>query len=160
MKKNKVLSLIFLITWMAIILFLSSEPAEVSSQRSRELKTSIYPIIENVQERLNIKVFTEDNINFYLRKSAHFYFYFVLGIFLILSLRAYGLVGWKAYSFAWILGTVFAVIDEIYQIFVPGRGGLLRDVLIDSIGVLLGVIIFGWALTGFKSQKGIFHKKS
>jgi len=47
------------------------------------------------------------------------------------------------YEFA--AGVLYAVTDEIHQSFVPGRSCELRDVLIDSVGVLTGVTIL-WLL--------------
>ena len=38
-------------------------------------------------------------------------------------------------------GALYAVSDEIHQIFVPGRSCQAFDVLIDSSGVLTGTII-------------------
>jgi VanZ family protein len=32
--------------------------------------------------------------------------------------------------------------DEIHQIFVPGRGPLVTDVLIDSVAGVLGIVLF------------------
>ena len=31
--------------------------------------------------------------------------------------------------------------DEIHQVFVPGRFGQIRDVIIDSMGVAMGIVI-------------------
>jgi VanZ family protein len=36
------------------------------------------------------------------------------------------------------------VVDEIHQSFVPGRQGAVADVLIDSVGVLAGVLLAVW----------------
>ena len=41
---------------------------------------------------------------------------------------------------AWLFGTLYAVTDEVHQIFVAGRSCELTDVLIDSAGVLAGVL--------------------
>jgi VanZ family protein len=38
-------------------------------------------------------------------------------------------------------GVLYAVSDEIHQLFVPGRAGQIRDVLIDACGVFVGIII-------------------
>ena len=38
-------------------------------------------------------------------------------------------------------GFLYAVSDEIHQIFVPGRSGEPRDVLIDTSGVLIGICL-------------------
>ena len=43
--------------------------------------------------------------------------------------------------------TGFAALDEFHQLFVEGRAGSLKDVLIDSCGSLTGIIfvrIFGY----------------
>ena len=38
--------------------------------------------------------------------------------------------------------TCYAALDEIHQLFVPNRSGQVRDVLIDSVGILIGIILF------------------
>ena len=40
-----------------------------------------------------------------------------------------------------IVGMVYATSDEIHQFFVPGRSAEVRDVCIDTLGVICGVII-------------------
>ena len=37
----------------------------------------------------------------------------------------------------WILGTIFALTDEIHQSFVPGRDASAGDVLLDVAGITL-----------------------
>ena len=48
---------------------------------------------------------------------------------------------------AWLTGTAYAVTDEFHQSFVPGRSCEFRDIVIDSCGVLTGVLaalLAGW----------------
>ena len=68
-----------------------------------------------------------------LRKSAHFAEYAVLGALLLraLDLRVAALTA----------GIAYAISDEIHQYFVPGRYASAWDVLLDSGGVLLGVLL-------------------
>ncbi len=66
-----------------------------------------------------------------LRKIAHTGEYAVLGALLH---RATGRA-----RLALVLGIAYAVSDEIHQTFVPGRAGAPLDVLIDSVGVAIGV---------------------
>ena len=40
-----------------------------------------------------------------------------------------------------IIGVIYASTDEIHQAFVPGRGPLVTDVILDSMGVLTGIFI-------------------
>lgn len=72
-----------------------------------------------------------------LRKIAHFTEFAALGLLLC---WLFGMLRKKEY---WpiLLGVAAACIDETIQILVPGRGPGLRDVLIDSCGVLMGVIL-------------------
>jgi len=39
-----------------------------------------------------------------------------------------------------IISVLYAVSDEIHQLFVPTREGKIRDVLIDSLGILLSFV--------------------
>jgi VanZ family protein len=48
-----------------------------------------------------------------------------------------------------------AMLDEYHQTFVYGRSGSPRDVLIDSIGILIGVIVT--RILGFVGRKTIFR---
>ena len=84
-----------------------------------------------------------------MRKTAHFLEYAVLGALMLNMLvqiaRARGRNVLKMLLqlalAAWLFSTAYACTDELHQLFVPGRTGKLTDVLIDSSGVLLGVLI-------------------
>ncbi|UYJ41604.1 MAG: VanZ family protein [Lachnospiraceae bacterium] len=36
--------------------------------------------------------------------------------------------------FSWMIAVLYACTDEYHQLFVPGRSGQLRDVMIDAVG--------------------------
>jgi VanZ family protein len=67
-----------------------------------------------------------------LRKVAHAAEFAVLGLLLM---RAAGDT-----RLALVGGILYALSDELHQHFVPGRLGSPLDVLIDSVGVLVGVL--------------------
>jgi VanZ family protein len=69
-----------------------------------------------------------------LRKCAHTTEYAVFGALL---LRALGRP-----PAAFLAGVAYAVTDEFHQHFVSGRHASPVDVAIDSVGVLLGVLLF------------------
>ena len=87
-----------------------------------------------------------------VRKIAHFSEYAILGALVANLLHTTAEPGkWRQLApryvaVAWILATAYAVTDEIHQIFVPGRSCMFTDVLIDSAGVLVGVLLFAGAL--------------
>ena len=47
---------------------------------------------------------------------------------------------WKVISSS-LFCIAYAGIDEWHQLYVPGRSGMLRDVYIDSLGVIVGVLV-------------------
>jgi VanZ family protein len=69
-----------------------------------------------------------------LRKIAHAGEYAVLGALLLRALRD------ELPALA--LGIAYAVSDEVHQHFVEGRVGAPLDVLIDSVGVAIGVFLW------------------
>ena len=78
-----------------------------------------------------------ENGGFLLRKLAHFTEFTALGMCLC---WLFGMLG-KGRLLPLFCGAAAACVDETIQIFVPGRVSSLRDVCIDSCGVLLGGIL-------------------
>lgn len=72
-----------------------------------------------------------------LRKFAHFAEFTTLGFLLawLLVLLRRGI--WRALP----LGMAAACLDECIQLFIPGRGPAIRDVAIDTCGVLAGMLL-------------------
>jgi VanZ family protein len=68
-----------------------------------------------------------------LRKLAHLAEYAVLGALLYRALRRE--------PAAIALGSLYAVTDEVHQAFVSGRQGSPLDWLIDTVGVVAGVLL-------------------
>ena len=53
---------------------------------------------------------------------------------------AFGLLTTSGAPVSWLIGTAYAMTDEFHQAFVPGRSCEFRDMVIDSCGVLTGVL--------------------
>ena len=50
-----------------------------------------------------------------------------------------------------MLGVAYASSDELHQHFVPGRRGAPLDVLIDAVGVALGIL--AWRLLTLRRDR-------
>lgn len=75
-----------------------------------------------------------------LRKGAHFVEFAGLGLCLCNAL--YASFGYRLTPvFALVGSVIYAISDEVHQIFSEGRACRITDVLIDSAGALLGIII-------------------
>lgn len=75
----------------------------------------------------------------YLRKAAHFIEYFVLAVLLMNALLFKFSVKRSA-TISFILGALYGVLDELHQLFVPGRTCTVSDMLMDASGVLAGCL--------------------
>jgi len=80
------------------------------------------------------------SFDFVLRKLGHVSVFAILMIFWKLNI--------KNTLIAVGLTLAYAIIDELHQAVVPGRNGTAIDVLIDCIGILVGLwvyrVIVGW----------------
>lgn len=142
MKKLILYILIFL--WMGLIFFFSNQPSNESTNVSDGVMSKIINIVEVItnHEFNNNEI---DNIYEYgitpLRKCAHFTIYFILGILFYLLIREYNLEVKKTLVISLLFCIIYACSDELHQLFIFGRSGEVRDVLIDSLGSFLGIFI-------------------
>lgn len=116
---------------MAAIFFFSSQNAESSAWLSLSLL-----------ELLNLGVF--GIVNYMIRKTAHFTEFAALAFSAFLFAVSFA-DGMKkrlvTFVYPLIFSVLYAVSDEIHQLFVPGRACQLKDVLIDSAGALTALLI-------------------
>lgn len=87
-----------------------------------------------------------------IRKIAHFSIYTLVGFLLMSFVSTYAIKENKRMIISLIVGILYAISDEIHQSFIPNRSCQLTDVMIDSMGVLLGILIL---LTLFEIHKKI-----
>ena len=131
---------------MVLIFVHSSLPANLSQMESDFLSDFLARLFH----------WDPEFASFIVRKTAHFLEYAILGVLLGLTVREF----WKGKNrtgqtdkestnplrpiliiIPWAIGTFYAVTDEFHQSFVEGRSCELRDMAIDTGGVLIGVLI-------------------
>lgn len=76
----------------------------------------------------------------YVRKGAHITEYFLLAASISFPLYVYRIRGFALVMVAGLFCVLFACFDEYCQSFISGRVGTIRDVCIDSIGILAGIL--------------------
>ena len=128
MSKNKI-SLLLVILWMIFIFVMSSFDATSSSNQSNF-------IVDIITSIINIKDI--GLLSLIIRKLAHFIEYFILGILVINFITRYD----KIIIIAILLCIIYATSDEIHQIFVPGRSCQIIDIMIDSLGSIMGIYLY------------------
>ena len=137
---SKFISWMAILVWMAIIFYLSHQPVSISNGLSQGITEVIVEKIERLATNYELNM---DHANHLIRKNAHFFIYFVLGLFVSHALRKTKGPRVRHWGIALLICVLFAFSDEGHQYFIEGRGPQLRDVLIDSCGALLGIVLYG-----------------
>jgi len=136
---------VLVILWMTVIFYMSSQPAVISNSMSKGVTKLIIQFVSIIYP-LNIEVDATqlwvDRFNHTVRKIGHITEYLILGILVTNAFKKSGIKGYKLLIYSFILCFVYAVSDELHQYFVPGRGPGLNDVILDSFGAALGIIIY------------------
>ncbi|KYH28279.1 MULTISPECIES: VanZ family protein [Clostridium] len=140
---------ILVIGWMVVIFLFSNDPADISNEKS--------DFIINLVNILGIDLNSTlgELANFIVRKIAHFTEYFILYLLVFNALRNDFYLR-KALIISLIITFIYACSDEIHQIFIPGREGMFRDVLIDTLGGVFALVI----ISLYKKFRGKVTKKS
>ena len=143
-KAKIVAKLLPIIAWMLVIFLMSNEVSTDSTARSDEIVRTIKSIGVSTPA---------DLLTFLVRKAAHISAYFVLGILIFNLLKEYNLGVKKMIFISIAIAMLYACTDELHQMFVPGRSGEVRDVLIDTAGAAVGVVVYA-------ALSSRFYKKS
>ena len=149
------------LSWMLLIYLFSGADDNTSRTQSGSICTFLCEVfVDGFEEMLpEQQQALEKRLSFPVRKGAHLTEYAVLGALLTLTAGSYAaaiealagngtdrrvnvfLSGRLFKILPLIIGVLYAVSDEIHQRSVPGRAGQLRDVLIDTAGVLTGILL-------------------
>ena len=139
---KKIISFIVLILWMIVIFSFSSADANKSTGTSDKVITTMIEIkdkITNNETPNNEKEIIVKNSSFYIRKIAHITEYLILGFLMFNLLKQYSVTN---IYYAIGLSILYSCTDEFHQLFISGRSGSIRDILIDSIGILIGTYLY------------------
>ena len=142
----RIVLLISIILTSLIIFEFSNQNANDSKEVSGKITEKIVSIFYNVK-------LDKNRVESIVRKIAHYSIYTLLGIEIMSFISTFTIKEFDRISFALIAGMIYAMIDEIHQAFVPGRGALITDVMLDSLGVMTGIFICLLIIKLYKSLK-------
>lgn len=134
---KKYLSCLPAIFMMAAIFWFSAQPADVSS----EMSDGVTRLLLSAAEALGLMELSPERVyelcvilSTPVRKCAHITEYAVLHATILYALSQWKVEGKRRLKLALAVTVLYACTDEIHQLFVPGRAGMVTDVLIDSVG--------------------------
>lgn len=144
-KKQIIKRIVFgflVIVWMITIFCFSSEQSDKSTDTSgNTIKTvlSRFEKFNKLEQEDQQKLI--ENLQHPIRKLAHFTIYTIGGMLIFNFINTYKIINKKKIMFTIMFGALYAVTDEIHQLFIPGRSGQISDVIIDACGVIIGCTI-------------------
>lgn len=140
-KGVRILLWIATIAVAGMIFGFSCQDGDASTQTSSRIVEPVVRFLASHMSPMNADQASgmQMTIQFLVRKLAHLTEFAMLG-FLVSSLtHSYALR--HAGSLAWLIGAVYAATDELHQLLGGSRTGMWEDVLLDSVGVLLGACV-------------------
>ena len=144
MKHSISLSLILVLAVMGMIFCFSAQTGKASGALSGRITARVVRFFvsdfDNFSEEQQKALLS--TVGLWIRKAAHFSEFALLGFSLMLHILQLQkrITVHCPQLWAWGVGTVYAITDELHQHFVGGRYPAVTDVLIDSSGVLAGLL--------------------
>lgn len=139
--KKYILRIIFLI----LIILNSTVIFGFSAQNGEKSGSLSKSIIIKIADILNINAENKEhfikNGEIIIRKIAHFSIYTSLGIWSMGFISTFEIKKKTQIIITFIWGVIYASTDEIHQLFIRDRNGSVSDVILDSFGVIFGIII-------------------
>lgn len=145
-KKNlivkRILFIIMLLATLYLIFCFSSQDGEQSGNLSLKVTNfivNLFSKIKNMDTALRMHYI--EKLHPIIRKLAHFSIYCLVGFSVMGFWCTFDIK--NKYKLLWsiLIGVTYATSDEFHQSFIPGRGPSIRDVCIDSAGVLTGIFV-------------------
>ena len=137
---KKIIKLTLVILWMLLIFSFSNQKAKDSSKLSDGIIVKVANVF--VDKELSIEKQEEilEKYTTIVRKTAHFVIYLILGILVINLFIEYDIKHLILISL--LVCLLYSISDEFHQLFIDGRSGEIRDIIIDTIGSLTGIISY------------------
>lgn len=158
MKLRRTIFLILILINCITIFYFSSQVADASSSSSGRVVAFLVktiPALKNMNAIEKERICSEV-LQPIVRKTAHLGLYTLLGFFTMNFVYTFNGTKYQKGLTTWFFGSLYAISDEIHQLFVEGRSGEVRDVFIDSIGIIIGLL---FALLILFAISKIFKKK-
>lgn len=144
---TRTIFLILMIVNCIIIFIFSNQNGEESGNLSGSILKDIIDVLPNTKELdESEKEILVEKFQVVIRKGAHFSIYTLLGFLTMGFVNTFNIDNKKKVIFSFLFGVLYAVTDEIHQLFSSGRTAKLLDVGIDSLGVIFGILIISFII--------------
>jgi len=130
MKVKKYISYTVLFVWCLVIFYLSSQTSSVSGNNSLNILSYVFSGLSN-----DVLI----SLNSVFREFMHSGMFFVLGILAYASFKYRNI---RVVIYSLLFCVLYALSDEVHQLFVSGRAFEIIDLVLDFTGSLVGIGLF------------------
>lgn len=135
--KNNIIPWALVAINASALFYASSQPVEKSRETSIAVTKAIVQTIEEVYPEIQNQI-NLNQVHRNVRKSSHFVLYMMLGYLVANAMKK---KGHEKIAYSLLICVLISMMDETYQLFVPGRGGSVTDVMIDTLGATTGIAL-------------------
>lgn len=156
-----IVPIIIAVVCMTVIFSFSSQNSTDTNSVSHAVTSKLAGIIFSGYNQLDAEtqnIITEQ-MNLFIRKMAHFSLYFILGFMSALSVFLATHKYLKSFVSGIIICFIYGSLDEIHQMYVPGRTPLVRDVIIDTAGGVCGIVLCIMIISVIFNFKQVYMEK-
>lgn len=132
-KLQKFLAWLALLVWLGVIFYFSHQSGDASMQLSDGFLDSFESLFQNFLDY--------HTLSYIIRKIAHFTEYFILGLLIYHLVKQYRVISKTEIIWMILFCVIYAMSDEFHQVFIGGRSPKVFDVIIDSLGSSLSILI-------------------
>ncbi|MBE6158139.1 MAG: VanZ family protein [Firmicutes bacterium] len=138
---KKFIKLLLIILCMMSIFMFSSDSGDKSTGKSDSIILHGIKFFTGRELNDKEKQIYIDKFVMPVRKSAHFFIYFILGVLVISYCKEFNF-NYKIIFISILICFLYSISDEVHQLFVSGRSCQIFDIFIDTIGSSLGSICY------------------
>ena len=147
-KIKKIISIVLLIGWCLLIFYFSNQVGDASRQSSSH-------VIDLINKILNINLYNYEYSIYIVRKLAHMFLYFILYLLSLNVCKCYKIN--KGYLYSFLFCFLYAISDEIHQLFIFERSFGIIDILIDAFGSICGYFV---CKIIYRIKRGLYEGKN
>ena len=136
--KKLIYIVLIIVVLISIYLFSSMNWKDTNSVSKGIIMKGI-DIVEVITHKEYDKKVIVNKLNYPIRKCAHFLLFLLSGICIYLLLNSFHIPHKILISI--VISIIFAILDETHQMFSLGRSSSILDILIDSIGSVVGIMV-------------------
>ncbi len=149
--RKKIILGVLLLLYLVVIFVFSNQDATTSQGSSDIIVDAALNATGNDKDNFNLY----NNLAFIVRKSTHFFIYGGLAVLFFFNFKEYFTSIKKCMLLSLVSTFLYACTDEFHQTFINGRTGCFADVILDTSGAVVALLVTFLIYTKVKNKNNL-----